>query len=226
MRPRRLFVLLSVVALGLLGAAPVSANLIAPGGSGAPDVFTTSTAGPFLADTGVVGYTATDAQSNTRFTGFYREVVIADSTSSVCTNCLTFLLQVSDTSGSLDAISRITTAIFTGFSTDVGYTTSADLMSHGATDINPNTVDRSASGAVVGFNFTSGIPAGDQSAVLEIQTDATQFTGGTISVINGATVNLAGYAPTTVPEPATLFLLGSGLVALGGFAHRRIGLGG
>jgi hypothetical protein len=71
----------------------------------------------------------------------------------------------------------------------------------------------------VGFNFIDGtlggsgvLSPGTNSALLFIKTDATQFTAGSVSLINDATANIAAFAPV-VPEPGTwaLVAIGTGL---------------
>ncbi len=93
----------------------------------------------------------------------------------------------------------------------------------------PTTVNRLGNGGTVSFNFTSNPPTnsfvdpGDCTADLIIATNATQFTAGTISFLDGIPGGpFAGFAP--IPGP----ILGAGLpglmIALGGvvgLARRR-----
>lgn len=57
---------------------------------------------------------------------------------------------------------------------------------------------------------------GTSSTVLVISTDATNFTAGFASLIDGGAITVASFAPTgAIPEPSTFALLGvSGRVFL------------
>jgi hypothetical protein len=85
----------------------------------------------------------------------------------------------------------------------------------------PSTVDRSVTGAIIGFNYANGVAGGTKSAILEIKTNAKSFGPGFISVINEGTATVAGLAPTAaVPEPATWGMMLIGFAGLG-FAFKQ-----
>ena len=89
----------------------------------------------------------------------------------------------------------------------------------------PDTVDRDVTGAIIGFNYPFGLGAGRTSVMLEIQTNATAFGAGFISLsggtLNAATATVAGLAPTAaVSEPATWAMMLLGFAGLG-FAFRQ-----
>jgi hypothetical protein len=105
---------------------------------------------------------------------------------------------------------------FVGFSTDVG----VDIATVGVT---PVTVDRSPSGGTIGFNFAfDTLRPGTTTQRLVIETNAREFSVGSLNLIDGGVITVAAFAPTgqpvppaQIPEPTTLMLIGSGLVSLG-----------
>lgn len=213
---KKLLLMSSLVILGMmLAALPSSAVLLPPGstvlGPGDP-LAAPCCGGPWVADTGIQNW----VNGTGTMSGVYREVVFADPARG---GQLDFLLQITVNANSTDSIARISTASFTGFSTDVGFNVCC-----GGTMADE--ITRSLSGSVVGWNFNSqpgdlGILPGGSSAVLEIDTNAYGFLNGVISVIDGGTTDVKGFAPTAVPEPASLMLFGSGLVGLGNFLRKK-----
>jgi hypothetical protein len=186
-----------------------SATVLTPGTSNAaPDAF--SNAGwTLLASTG------TQALSSGTFSANATAWVYSDTSNTFCSGCLDFVYQVMRTGGT-DTIERITAGSFAGFSTDVGSVT----LSAGVT---PSTVDRSSAGTVVGFNYqgASALSGTQGTQLLVIETNATQYTSGLMSVQDQQTVNGVSFAPTTVPEPVSMSLLGGGLAVLGLLRFRR-----
>jgi hypothetical protein len=79
----------------------------------------------------------------------------------------------------------------------------------------------------VGFNFPTPIDIGPglTSVLLEIKTNATEFTSGNLSIINSSVAEVAAFAPATaVTEPGMLLLFGTGLslVAFGRRGFERV----
>jgi len=135
---------------------------------------------------------------------------------------LDFMYQLTVTSGS-DTIGRITMSSFAGFMTNVGYSTDVFGPFVAGTRI-PDTADRT-SDSVIGFNYN--VPAGDvilngqTTEVLIISTNAKNWIAGTASPHDGSGAIVPAFEPGTVPEPATMALLGGGLLALAGIRRYR-----
>jgi hypothetical protein len=139
--------------------------------------------------------------------------VDADAGNVFCSGCLDFLFAIGNNSTSTESIERITAASFAGFLTDVGTTPSRTcFLDQGTFPGNaPVSADRSSgSGGIVGFNYSigAGISPGSCGPVLIIETNATSFTAGTLSLIDSGVAQVSSFAP--VPGP----IVGAGLPGL------------
>ena len=132
---------------------------------------------------------------------------------------LTFVYQFTLGTGSYIA-ERFTASSFAKWMVDVGV--NAALVGAVGT-VGPSTASRSlAPGKVVSFSFVPiAVMPGQTTFDLIINTNAPSYAGGTFSIQDGTSASLKGFAPA-VPEPASLGLLGTGLLALAGGLRKKL----
>jgi len=207
----------------MFSVALAHATILPPNGSPPvpPSAFGTPVTGPFLANTGLQNFIATNSLGQTTITGQYEAMVYSDPGNNFCAGCLDFFVLVESNSSSIDSIERITLAAFGNFLTDVGYSIGPGSPS----GVDPNTVDRSSNGNVIGFNFSApaGVAPGSGTQVLEIQTNATSFMKGTLQIIDSSVASVAAFEPSPVPEASSIgmTLLGGLLLGIGFMGRRR-----
>ena len=226
----------AIVLILLSGLTPSAQAALAgtvptlPGDTVVPGLVVAGTAPGTLLASLSVPYTATlGSPAGTLYSAVYRE----------SGGTLDFYYQVTNLDRSkcgasgqppCDPIARETDTSFFSFMTSLGFR--LDGGSFGgpfvAGTVTPVTGDRNSVGDVVGFSFNPPdarkVQPGQVSAVLIISTNATNFTTGNASVIDGGTITVASFQPTSaVPEPATLLLIGLGLVAVAYRQRSRVG---
>jgi hypothetical protein len=156
-------------------------------------------------------------------TGFIYSAVYDDG------GTLDFYYQVVNDPSSSTALARLTATDFAGFGTNSAFMTDgSSLTGTGFVDgtLAPQTSDSNVDGSVIGFSFypptgpPTEIAPGDTSYVLIISTNATSYEAGNASIIDGGTDTVAAFQPGTTPEPASLGLMGLGLIALASVRRR------
>jgi hypothetical protein len=200
---------ISLIAASVSHGALPGAVPLAPGDTVTPADLTGVDPGTLLA-TLSSPFTTVDT-SGTLFSSVYRE----------SGGTLDFYYQIQLSGNSSGDISRETNTSFAGYQTSVGYRPDGSALS-GSPFTNgtvaPTTADRNAGGDVVGFNFgppeSAKVLPGQTSDVLVISTNATTFTTGSSSVIDGGAGTVQTFEPTVVPEPSTLAQLVLGVIAL------------
>ena len=197
-----------LVACALTMTSLATASVLTPGSSGTPDAF--SNAGWTLLAT-----TGSQALSSGTFTANATASVYSDSANTFCVGCLDFVYMLTRTGGT-DPIERITAGDFAGYLVDAGVVTSSPGLA-------PSSVNRSADGGVVGFNYQSiNLTGTDSTQLLVIQTNATNYMAGLLSVQDQLSANGVGFQPAAAtPEPVSMSLLGGGLALLGAARLRK-----
>jgi len=187
---------------------PAQANILAPGGAVAPDLFGAVVVPP---DPNVVASLLSVPWSIGASSGTYDTWVIKNGGGT-----LDFVIQVSVSASTNPFIPELVTngpglpifgpGTYTGFATDVGYDTTS-------VGVAPTRVTRSGDGSVIRFEIP-GIANGSSTRRLVIETDATYFASSSIGIIDGSGFAGPGFAPTAAPLPASANM---GLVLLAGF---------
>ncbi len=207
----------AVAVLLIAGAAtPSFATSISPGGVVVPGI--ESGTATILADTGVVNFNFGGD------VGTVEEVVAQGFTGSPFgASDISFVYQITVSAGN---ILNLTTENFSapGMSVDVGQS-SEGIFGPPFPNTEATVAAWTTDGTTIGFGFglPDGLTPGDVSYLLIINTNMTTYEAGLFSLQDGQTQNFDGFVPVgPVPEPSTLSLLGTGLLAAGAGLRRKM----
>ena len=206
----------STAMAGTISACAAGSGGPTPGNTIFPVDCTGSTSGTLLAFMSQSFSYHTTAGTNS---GFVYSAVYNDG------GTLDFYYQVVNSSTSATALARMTANTFTGFTTNSAFIANGHTL--GGTSFVDGTVmpvTSDSTGAVIGFSFypviTDEIQPGQESNVLIISTNAKSYSNGNAAIIDGGSTFVNAFQPTGVPEPATLGLLGLGLIGVASLRRR------
>jgi hypothetical protein len=207
--------MLMKIRTSLLAIAALSAGLVTA--SATPLGLGQNTAGPANANFfgGTLLASLSTPVATPTFTGTARSAVYQNAA-----GLLDFYYQFS--SNGPDDIGRLSFFNFDNFTTDVYNIVDGSLIGAGFINgtVDSDQADRGVNPLTnsVGFDYQAGaFTPGTTSLALVIRTNATAYTAGTFSVIDGSTSTTASFAPTAagVPDNAnSVLLLASGLLGL------------
>jgi PEP-CTERM motif len=202
-----------------------SAGPLIPGGASVAPPLTTAAAGTLQASL-LAPWTFTTTAGTT--SGSILSAVYLNPTGT-----LDFYYQVFNSAVSVTALAHESDTSFLGFPSTVAFRLDGGSLPSNPGFVNGGSVPVSskldASGTTVDFSFVpvppgTAIPKGTTSGVLIISTLATSYTRGNAEVIDGGTATVNAFQPLvtpSIPEPASLVLIGGGLLVLVGIRRMR-----
>jgi hypothetical protein len=208
----------SVSILILCATVASASTTLNPGDTkiGNPGALSVGGGASLVTSTGVTPYSFT-ATGGT-ITGTYDVTVYSDPSNVYCSGCYDFVLTVTSAggpSGSTVNLQHITDGSFDSSQVTVGINGSGNA---------PDSVSRTTSGKTVSFDFlgSDNITPGSAIPNLVIETSTMVWTAGSLVISDDVGSTFNGYGNlTSVPEPVSTALLGSGFAVLGLLRWRK-----
>lgn len=191
---------LASCAAALLAVSPVAhADTVTP-------ISDTSFLGAQLASANGITPSISTSFTASWSTGVYTDTVTGD---------LDFVYDLEVTAGP-EGVGQITMSNFTGYDPTLFTVTGTGTN----TPVSGNTAD-----GVIQWEYSGAdiINPGEDTVVLIVKTDATNWTAGDFSAEDGSVASFTGFEPAAAtPEPSSFILLGTGLLTAAGFIRRRM----
>jgi len=131
-----------------------------------------------------------------------------------------------DNIGRFTAISFLPGQIPGGLLVDIGINGGSVPGFNPAGAASPGLVDRVPPGDTIGWGYATpgsvALTPGTTSIIMEVATNALNYTVGHASALDGGTANYLAFQPASgVPEPGTTLLIGAGMLALASLRRIR-----